>query len=637
VVAALGHLGAAIGISLIHSALYFSVRQLFLGHAGEPGQDLHTAWLSSLSFFTTLDALVYTATALAVRAWHDAEDAGRQKEVAADLQERVGNAALQRARLLLQPLMVEEFLLRIEELIVVDGRKAEQLIEQLAGLLRRSLAALRPDHRLADELRHAEAFLAAERSLHGPGPEVRFGFCSGDTAATLQPLMPILAEVLAACRRCGEIDVPIEVDVRMPGDWLDLELRMGQATAADPELLRALGTIRASMPPGALDLDGDRGVIHCRAGVHAPSADPVIVPPTRPERFRPISSPLALALLLAFGPFVTVAANALDLLQRSFQRLPIDWTALDLGLRERLVIWPILLIVVWTSARVLARSRNDRGQPRWVWLAALAVLPPALPFFAWFTAQRLGLTGAVANALHEETISGDRTVDFLVSFGAAVTLIAHRRYRELEGRQHEVRALRGRLQEARLELLRLQLNPHFLFNTLNSIAALLEDEPAAATAMAAQLRRFLRRVLELSSEMLVPLGTELELLRDYIAIEKARFGERLAISLDIDPAALACRVPALLLQPLVENAVKHGLAPTGGGSLAIAATRAGAQLRMRVADNGVGADETTEAEGIGLATTRMRLQQYYGNLASVRITNLPVGYSVTITLPAETA
>ena len=193
------------------------------------------------------------------------------------------------------------------------------------------------------------------------------------------------------------------------------------------------------------------------------------------------------------------------------------------------------------------------------------------------------------------------------------------------------------LNQARLEALKMQLQPHFLFNSLNAIAELVHRDPDAADDMIAALSHLLRLSLESSGDQLLPLRRELEFVESYLAIEHARFGDRLCFTLDVPPETFAALVPAFLLQPLVENAVRHGLEPrAGAGILTVRARHEGTSLRLSVADNGVGlsADQPLR-EGIGLANTRARLTALFAGESSLRLLQGD-GLTVEATLPFRT-
>lgn len=186
-------------------------------------------------------------------------------------------------------------------------------------------------------------------------------------------------------------------------------------------------------------------------------------------------------------------------------------------------------------------------------------------------------------------------------------------YVTLRTRETDLARLETALAQAQLQILRAQLSPHFLFNALNSIASLSVKDPRGAEAMTLQLSRLLRVSLESSARQKIPLGEEIEFLRNYIAIQQTRFRDRLTVDMDVDPRLLSEPVPSLVLQPLVENAIRHGIAKSSApGHIHITAVRERDHLRIEILDNGVGVDTRRVAEGLGLSNTRERLQRLYG-------------------------
>jgi two-component system, LytTR family, sensor kinase len=214
----------------------------------------------------------------------------------------------------------------------------------------------------------------------------------------------------------------------------------------------------------------------------------------------------------------------------------------------------------------------------------------------------------------------------------------YRRFREGELRAS---LLQTQLTRAELEALKMQLQPHFLFNTLHSISALLHRDPEAADRMIARLGDFLRLTLENSGAQEVSLRKELEFLTCYLEIERVRFQDRLTTSVEVDPSTLDSRVPNLILQPIVENALRHGIAQTRGpGRVEISARRENGTLLIRVRDNGPGLKAITRPDdglkgGLGLSNTRARLEQLYGAAHRLELENAPGGgLLVTLEIPA---
>jgi hypothetical protein len=197
-----------------------------------------------------------------------------------------------------------------------------------------------------------------------------------------------------------------------------------------------------------------------------------------------------------------------------------------------------------------------------------------------------------------------------------------------------------RLVQSELDTLKLQLNPHFLFNALNSAMALIATDPPAAERMVSELSDFLRLVLSTSSEQEVPLERELGLLDRYVAIQRVRFQDRLTVKCNIEDDVRAALVPSLLLQPLVENAIRHGISPrAGAGYVEVTARRLGDKLSITILDDGVGvrarrSRERSRGTGLGLTNTITRLMHLYGE--SHEFESGPRdegGYAVRITIP----
>jgi len=212
-------------------------------------------------------------------------------------------------------------------------------------------------------------------------------------------------------------------------------------------------------------------------------------------------------------------------------------------------------------------------------------------------------------------------------------------YRKLEERELRASQLETRLAQAQLQVLKIQLQPHFLFNTLHAISALVQKDPDAADHTIALLSDLLRLTLETGSEQEVSLQRELDFVERYLEIEQTRFGDRLTVRMEIADDVRDARVPSFVLQPLVENAIRHGIAPRSeGGRIEIIASRRDGELTMLVQDNGQGCMQTAICEGLGLRNTRARLEQLYGAGDRLILTPAPAGGTVvTLNIPFRPA
>ncbi|MCA1557757.1 MAG: histidine kinase, partial [Acidobacteria bacterium] len=215
---------------------------------------------------------------------------------------------------------------------------------------------------------------------------------------------------------------------------------------------------------------------------------------------------------------------------------------------------------------------------------------------------------------------------YWVILGIDHALRYYTKYRE---RELQASQLEARLAQAQLQVLKMQLHPHFLFNTLHAISTLMHRDVEAADRMIARLSDLLRLALDNEGVQEVTLKQELELLERYLEIEQTRFRDRLTVEMRIEPEVLDARVPNLILQPLVENAIQHGITPRRGqGRIEIGARRTNGTLDIYVRDDGrglAGATDETVKEGVGLSNTRARLLQLYGGHARFELRCPPEG------------
>ena len=270
--------------------------------------------------------------------------------------------------------------------------------------------------------------------------------------------------------------------------------------------------------------------------------------------------------------------------------------------------------------------------------AAALVCSLVLVGGAWMTASALvqlkvlpGLEQRLAG--HLGLLLGMGMLLYLMSSGLHYAALAMMESRDAERRAAEARTL---AREAELASLRTQLNPHFLFNSLHSISTLATQDGARARVMCIRLADFLRTSLGLGSRDSVPLGEELALAKSYLEVEQVRFGDRLRVVEEIEAGCRECAVPALLLQPLVENAVKHGIAGlVEGGSIRLAVERSGGAVAITV-ENGFDAEmPPPRSLGMGLSHVRRRLEVRYGEAATLDARAYGELYRVVLRFPCE--
>jgi hypothetical protein len=312
--------------------------------------------------------------------------------------------------------------------------------------------------------------------------------------------------------------------------------------------------------------------------------------------------------------------------------------------------WAILSLIVFWWCRILYEGPHTLARyiPGLL-LGAIgaSLLQPVIDQTLWFT--RVGVQ-------HWLSIPMESPGPFVPALGAAAlrqcgsnpiifTTVAfawhaYRYSRDLREKQLRAVELESRLRDAQLHALRSQLNPHFLFNVLHSIAELVHEDPNLAEQLILRLGELLRKALTSSGQHEVSLAEELEFIKAYLDIEQMRLGDRLRIEWDIADDALNVMVPTLILQPLVENAIQHGIAVLDRpGELRIRAARNNGCLHLQVRDTGSGLDpQNGAAGGIGLSNTKARLRTLFGNRHRFELVNdhgLTVNLEIPIATPAS--
>jgi signal transduction histidine kinase len=353
----------------------------------------------------------------------------------------------------------------------------------------------------------------------------------------------------------------------------------------------------------------------------------------------------ALKWLFIFALWTLVGLGAAGQLYLTQSKIgvPVSWRfALEKSLANWYVFAVLSVPTVWLAGRV----RWERGRRV---QAALAYLSASVVFsLAWMALRasieqwqsRQSANPVSFSAAFSQALVATFFFNWLIYWvivGVSQTADVYRQFQEREVRAAE---LEKRLVEAKLQALQMQLNPHFLFNTLHAISALMHKDVEAADRMITRLSDLLRLALDSSDTQEVPLREELAFLERYLEIEQTRFGERLKVKMEIGPETSGALVPSLILQPLVENAIRHGIEPQAlAGVVRLSACCEGGQLRLRVSDNGVGLRAGQPVtEGVGLSNTRARLQQLYGAAHQFHLSNgADGGLAVDIVMPLRRA
>lgn len=313
------------------------------------------------------------------------------------------------------------------------------------------------------------------------------------------------------------------------------------------------------------------------------------------------------------------------------------WRTFVLSYQISLVFTSVIRASLWGTERWvaprIARSFGDSEMPWMVNGALYSTSSVLASFFAAWLVQ-VFVWHHFMSGPNAWLVTGSFALLFTTLFSSIV--YARLFYRQAMERGAQVERIRGELARAELRALRSQVNPHFLFNTLNAIASLIAEDPAAAEDVVTRLAEVFRYALTSSERDTASLGEELEFGRAYLSIERVRLGDRLRVVEDIDAALLGAKVPSLLLQPLVENAVRYAVAPRPeGGTIRIEARRRGDALELVVADDGPGlpATPSPQGHGVGLESVRERLR-LAGPGHRFEIQSEPgTGTRLTLTLP----
>jgi Histidine kinase/Histidine kinase-, DNA gyrase B-, and HSP90-like ATPase len=336
---------------------------------------------------------------------------------------------------------------------------------------------------------------------------------------------------------------------------------------------------------------------------------------------------------LVLAGWLAVAA-VMALILRTQARLP-----LPNALAGAFMYFSVLGVLVWLACQADARFGLWRQTPPKAIGVHAAVGVTALTIWAatQVSLMRLFVGRNFWRLVYDDTWMFQLLIaGTTYAAGVGLGLTFQRFERERLRRQREA-ALEVVAREAELQAIKAQLQPHFLLNSLNSVLALIRHDPFAAEQMLGRLASLLHGVFDRLDQQFVPLAPELDMLRDYLEVERMRFDDRLRFDIRLDADAGAVLVPPLLLQPLVENAVKHGIEPhTRPGTITIDARLANGRLQIAIVDTGEGLDSATSVgTGRGIELTRRRLDSVYGNGAELRMERLSSGFRVSLDLPAR--
>jgi signal transduction histidine kinase len=313
------------------------------------------------------------------------------------------------------------------------------------------------------------------------------------------------------------------------------------------------------------------------------------------------------------------------------------------GLLSAAVYFYTLALLMMPVRRIAVRLQRDSAgfsrKPKFFIHAVTAIVVIAI----WQAVQLLFLRVSIGPDYWSYVYAGtwlfqlfSAATVYSAALGLVLASLASDRERVRARRQHELEVA---ARDAELHAVKAQFQPHFVLNALNSLLALVDRDPALARTMIARLSDLMKSVFDGADAPQVPLERELDLVRAYLDVERIRLGSRLGVAFDVEDAARGVLVPTFLLQPIVENAVKHGVAPfAGSGRIVVSAAVTAGRLVVRVVDSGHTSlpEPTAVSSGRGLHITRRRLDGAYGDLYRLTMERVPDGTAVRIEVPAET-
>ena len=340
--------------------------------------------------------------------------------------------------------------------------------------------------------------------------------------------------------------------------------------------------------------------------------------------------PWAAVILVAWTIYALLATNII------YYGLTLDggqippWAGVFRWFLKETGLWAVVTPLII----LLARRWPVRG-PRWpahlaAHLAGVLAVHAAVQLFLFVWRLEGPHPASVKNALIQGTVTD------AIRYAVVAAIVHARDAQQAAQRRHdEALRLQSQLADARLQVLTMQLQPHFLFNALHAISELTYRDPALADRAISRLADMLRMALASSGQLEGALEEELAFVSAWVELESLRLGDTFVLALDVSEEVRGLAVPVLILQPLVENAFRHGIQGVPEGSVSVAAWRANGRLHLRVADNGCGVPAGA-VEGVGLRNTRQRLESIYGSAQRVRLTSRPGGGTeVELELPAR--
>jgi two-component system, LytTR family, sensor kinase len=635
------HLIVGSAIAFLHATLFIFLTDWLLGsdHTWKAyKKDFENIFLSMFLWRVVLyHAILCVCIAL------DLHRRALESEVqSAQIEAGIMQAQIESLKMQIDPDFVFKSLDQLTDLMHHEIDEADNMVARLGDYLRVTLEnSGNSEVSLSEEIEFLKCYLEIENIMTRNRIDIRFDI-DPDTMYCDVPSLILQAPVENAIRNGADQDLKIlKIRARKTDSKLILTIIDPQNLIQDskgPRVRQLIERLNKLYEPriqmrSFIDPEGDKTQIEIPLILEKRNSSEIIFADSQSFDVQHLhesnSSPVRKWLVI-IGVFTGLAAyfmlsRAMVLISKG---LPVDWAS-QLLLTSGWFIWALITPIILKLSSKYPLQRKHVLKHFTIHLCALAL--------CWYSATlaMIGVEwaanlGQVPFQLLPTTVAKSPfSFDILCYATIMAVESSVRYYRRVEKNKIKSAKLSSQLGRARLQALKMQLHPHFLFNALNSLSELMQEDPAAAEQMIENLEKFLQLTMKSNHVLEIPFEEELEFLKCYLAIEHVRFQNRLNIKMDIEPQILKVPVPNLVLQPLVENAIRHGIAPRKtAGQIEIKASRKNGMLMVSIQDNGPGLNRSQKKivnGGLGLSNTRERLNQLYGNDHRFEMINAPEG------------
>jgi two-component system, LytTR family, sensor kinase len=647
------HLGVGTAIAFLHASIYIFTTDWILSPDHNWNVYKKAFENSFLSMFLWRIVLYHAILSVCIAL--DMHRTALESEIqSAQIEAGILQAQIESLKMQIDPDFVFKSLDQLTDLMHYEIDEADNMVARLGDYLRVTLENSRNSEvSLSEEIDFLKCYIEIENITHNH-IDIQFDI-DPDTMYCDVPSLILQAPVENAIRNKADQDFKkLKIRARKTDSKLILTIIDPQNLIQDSkgprvrQLIERLNTLyetRIQMR-NFIDPEGDKTQIEIPLILEKRNLSEIIPAEMQSIDAAPLpetdSSPVRkwLVIVIVFTGLAVyfLLSRAMVLIAKG---QPVDWAAQLLN-TSGWFIWALITPIILKLSAKYPLQRKHFLKNFTVHFFALAA--------CWFSATLAIIGVRWAANLGQISFStllppGFATSPFsfdILCYGTIMAVESSvRYYRRVEKNKIRSAKLSSQLGRARLQALKMQLHPHFLFNALNSLSELMQEDPAAAQQMIENLEKFLQLTMKTNHVQEIPFEEELEFLKCYLAIEHVRFQNRLNITMDIEPQILKVPVPNLVLQPLVENAIRHGIAPRKtAGQIEIKASRKNGMLMVSIQDNGPGLNRSHRKVlngGLGLTNTRERLAQLYGNSHRFEMINAPEGgLIVMLEIPVST-